>query len=83
MKKREIDQFQKVDKLIQAIEGVYPSTKVLVWKSFLRGIFFRIRVRHYGVSIVLAMLGFVITGLSELPFLREIILQMQIEDVLR
>jgi hypothetical protein len=82
MKKREIDQFQKVDKLIQAIEGVYPSTKVLVWKSFLRGIFFGLGTT-IGVSIVLAMLGFVITGLSELPFLREIILQMQIEDVLR
>jgi hypothetical protein len=82
MKKREIDQFQKVDKLIQAIEGVYPSTKVLVWKSFLTGIFFGLGTT-IGVSIVLAMLGFVITGLSELPFLREIILQMQIEDVLR
>jgi len=67
--------------LVQSFERIYPSTKQLIWRSFLQGIFVGLGTT-IGVSIVLALLTYTISQLKLLPILKDIINQSQVEKIL-
>jgi uncharacterized BrkB/YihY/UPF0761 family membrane protein len=71
----------KIDHLIESINKIYPSTKQLVWRSFLQGIFVGLGTT-IGVSIILAILTYSISKLKVIPILKEIIDQSNVEKVL-
>lgn len=81
MNKNEKEKIKKVERLLQAIENVYPSTKELIIKSFLRGIFIGLGTT-IGASIVIAILTFTISQLKLVPVIKQIINQTNIEQVL-
>lgn len=79
MQKKE--ELKKIELLIQSIENIYPSTKELIWKSFLRGIFIGLGTT-IGASIVIAALAYTISELKSVPVLKQIIIQTNVEEVL-
>jgi hypothetical protein len=80
--KREIVADKKIDRLIQAIDELYPSDRTLMWKSFLKGVFMGLGTT-IGVSLVLALVTFVVSLLRNDPFMRSILDFLQIERLLR
>jgi hypothetical protein len=77
----EKDQWGKLDKFIRAIDRVYPSTRELMGKSFLQGISFGLGAT-IGVSIILAVLTYMLNNLKQVPVFEQIITQTQLERVL-
>ncbi len=73
---------EKADQLIRAIEHVYPSNKVLIGKSFLRGIFFGLGTT-IGATIILGIVGFVLSQLKTVPYIKQIIIQTNVDEVIR
>lgn len=53
---------KKMEILTAAVEKVYPSAKMLMWRSFVQGIFVAVGLT-IGLSIVLAILVFVLAQL--------------------
>ena len=72
----------KLALFMNAIEDVYPSTRQLMWKSFLRGIFFGLGTT-LGVSLVLALLTFILNLLAQFPGLHGVIDVTQIEQLIQ
>jgi hypothetical protein len=72
---------KKMEMLLQALENIYPSTKELIWKSFLKGIFIGLGTT-IGVSIVLAALTYLLTSLRVFPIFNDIIEDSRVEDIL-
>lgn len=81
MKSRKPEKWSQLDKFIRAVDRVYPTPRELVGKSFLQGISFGLGTT-IGVSIVLAVLTYMITNLKAIPVLKEFISQTQVESVL-
>jgi formate/nitrite transporter FocA (FNT family) len=73
---------QKMEHFLQAVEDLYPSTKQLIWRSFLRGIFMGLGTT-VGVSIVLALLTFLVSLLAYNPVFRDIIESLKLRDYLK
>ena len=71
------DVVQKMEALIRAVDKVYPKKRVLIWRSFLQGLFGAIGAT-IGLSIFLAFVTFFITQLKVVPFMKDIIYQTQI-----
>lgn len=80
MKKSEKDLTKKVEILIQAVDKVYPSTKKLMIRSFIQGIFTALGAT-VGLTVVLTILTFVLAQLRVLPILNNVIDKTQIEEV--
>lgn len=72
---------EKIDKLIKALENIYPSTKELIWKSFLKGLFIGLGTT-VGVSIVLAVITYSLNQLKLIPIIKQIIIQTNVEEIL-
>lgn len=72
---------KKVEALIRAAEKVYPSTKTLIWRSFLHGLFVALGTT-VGLSIVFAVLTFIIAQLKLIPLLRDFVNTIKIEEVI-
>ena len=62
----------KLIHFMKAVEEINPSTKQLIWKSFLRGLFFGLGTT-LGVSVVLALLTFILNQIAQVPALHGII----------
>lgn len=77
----ERDTIRKIEILIQAVERVYPRTRVMIWRSFLHGVFVALGAT-IGLSIVFAVLTFLITQLKTVPVVNDIINETQIERVI-
>jgi hypothetical protein len=75
------DQWGKLDKFIRAVDRVYPPTRELMGKSFLQGISFGLGTT-IGVSIILAVLTYMLNNLKHVPVFEQIIMQTQVERVL-
>jgi hypothetical protein len=58
---------KKLTLLLEAMEQAFPSTRQLIWRSFLRGIFIGLGTT-LGASIVLAGITYILSefGLAEL-----------------
>lgn len=72
---------KKIEIFTQGIERVYPSTRIMIWRSFLQGIFFSLGTT-IGLSIVLASLTFIFSQLSTIPSIKNILDRTHIEEVL-
>jgi hypothetical protein len=81
MSETEQEKNKKIDELVQALGKLYPSTRHLIWRSFLQGIFVGLGTT-LGVSIVLAVLTYTISQLKLIPILKDIISQTNVEKVL-
>lgn len=81
MTETEKEKAQRLDQLVHSLNRLYPSTKQLIWRSFLQGIFVGLGTT-IGVSIVLAILTFTISQLKLIPVLKDIINQSNFEKVL-
>jgi hypothetical protein len=79
-KEKELE--QKMEKLLVAINKVYPNTKELIWKSFLAGMFAGLGA-SIGVSIVLAVITFILGQLKVVPIINAVIDQIQIQQLLK
>lgn len=80
MKESEKEGNEKIDKLVQSLNKLYPSIKQLIWRSFLQGIFVGLGTT-IGVSIVLAILTYTISQLKLIPVFKDIINQTHMEKV--
>jgi Na+-translocating ferredoxin:NAD+ oxidoreductase RnfA subunit len=78
MRKKD-DYLKKTTQLIEVIGKVYPSNRKLAGKSFLQGVFFGLGTT-LGVSIVLALLTFILNQLKLIPVLSQIVSRVQIEQ---
>lgn len=72
---------RKLALLIRALESVYPSYKQLLFRSFLQGIFFGLGTT-IGVSLVVAVLTYLISSLQIIPGIDYLIDQTQVEQVI-
>ena len=72
---------KKLQMFTHVLENIYPSTKELIWKSFLKGIFIGLGTT-IGVSIVLALLTYILTTLKVFPFFGALINNSRVEDIL-
>jgi len=81
MAKNEAEKLRKIEKLIETIDKIYPSTRELIWKSFLRGVFVGLGTT-IGASIVLALVTYTISQLKVIPIVKQIIIQTNVEDIL-
>lgn len=82
MADRDKEYARKAEHFLQAVEDMYPSTRQLIWRSFLRGIFMGLGTT-VGVSIVLALLTFLITILAYNPVFRDIIESLKLREYLK
>ncbi len=80
--KEEAKAEKKLEMLVRVLENLYPSTKDLIWKSFLKGVFIGLGTT-IGVSVVLALLTYLFAYLKVLPILGDIINETRVEDILR
>jgi len=80
-KEEEKEKIKKLDHLISSINKFYPSTKQLIWRSFLQGVFVGLGTT-IGVSIIIAILTYTISQLKLVPILKDIINQTNVEKVL-
>ncbi len=71
---------KKLEILTQAVERVYPSTKWLLWRSFLHGLFAALG-GTIGFALVVALI-LLIAQLRLIPSLNAFINQTKIERVL-
>lgn len=71
---------RKIEQLLRAIDRVYPSTRELLWKSFLRGLFTGLGAT-IGVSLVLGVLTFLFDQLELLPIIGELVEETQIGEL--
>lgn len=55
-----------IHKIEDAVARVYPKTRVLIWRSFLQGLFVALGAT-VGLSIVIALLSFLLGNLSFIP----------------
>ncbi|MFA9289276.1 MAG: DUF5665 domain-containing protein [Weeksellaceae bacterium] len=74
------DTAKKLEILIQAVDRVYPSKQTLMIRSFIQGVFTALGAT-VGLTIVLAILTFVLAQLRVVPVLNTIIDQSQIESI--
>ena len=72
---------KKLTLLIQALDSVYPSYKQLLFRSFLQGIFFGLGTT-IGVSLIVAVLTYLISSLQIVPGIDYLIEQTQVEQVI-
>lgn len=72
---------KKMEILTSAVEKVYPSAKMLMWRSFVQGIFVAVGL-IVGLSIVLAILLFVLTQLTFIAPISNLLKSPAIEKVL-
>lgn len=72
---------KKIQILTQAVEKVYPTTKFLMWRSFVQGVFVALGTT-VGLSIVLGVLTYIITTLKLVPGINQIIDKTQIENAI-
>lgn len=72
---------KKIEILTQAVERVYPSTRRMIWRSFLHGLFVALGTTM-GLSIVLALVTFTVTQLRLVPGLDMLIDQTHLDQVL-
>lgn len=63
---------KKIEILTQSVERVYPKLTTLMWRSFVSGIFVALGTT-IGLSIVLALLTFIIGQLRFIPLVNDII----------
>jgi hypothetical protein len=72
---------RKVEVLTKATDRAYGSMKRLMWRSFVAGIFTALGAT-IGVSIVLAVVAYLLSQLRGVPFLEPVIENSQIEKVI-
>lgn len=72
---------KKLEILTQAVERVYPSTKWLLWRSFLHGLFVALG-GTLGFALIISAITLLIAQLRLIPPLNAFIEQTKIEKVL-
>lgn len=72
---------KKVEILIDSVNRVYPTTKHLMFRSFIQGVFVGLGTT-IGVAVVLGLLTFLIGQLNLIPGVGDFIKQTKIETVL-
>jgi hypothetical protein len=72
---------KKIDRLSRAIEHMNPPMRQLISRSFVQGIFVALGTT-VGLSIVLAILTFIITQLKFIPFVGDFVDKTNIEKYL-
>ena len=68
--------------LTMAIERTYPNMKHLAWRSFYSGIFTGLGAT-VGLALVLLLLGFIINLLGGVPFLHDIIVKSNLDNLVQ
>ncbi len=76
------DLAKRLDKLIAALERSYPSTRRLIWRSFLQGLFVGIGAT-IGLSILVALVTYLITAAKIIPLFEQFIQGAQLEQLLQ
>lgn len=72
---------KKMEILTAAVEKVYPSATMLMWRSFVQGIFIALG-SMIGFSIALAILIVILTQLKLMPQINNLLNNRPIERVL-
>lgn len=80
MKSTTNNEQKKISMLVTAIDKIYPSTKKLIWRSFLHGLFIGLGTT-VGVSIVLAIVTYTLSQLRLIPFLNSVIDEKSVEKI--
>lgn len=72
---------RKIDILIKSVDRIYPKMHNLIWRSFVHGLFFGLGTT-IGLSIVLAIVAFILNQLKLIPGISNFINQANIEEVM-
>lgn len=72
---------KKVEILIGAVDKIYPSMKVLMFRSFVQGIFVALG-STIGLAIVLGILAVILHQLQAIPIVDQAIKNMQLDKVI-
>lgn len=72
---------KKLEILTSAVDKVYPSMKRLILRSFVQGLFVALG-STVGLSIIIALITFILVQTKNVPFLEKYIPEKQIEKVL-
>lgn len=78
MANKDAEFIKKVEQLTRALDYISPSSAKLMWRSFLHGLFVALGAT-IGLSIVIAVLTFIITQAKVIPALNQLLKQTQIE----
>lgn len=71
---------KKIDALIGYFDRLYPSTRKMIWRSFLHGLFMGLGTT-IGLSLLVALVTFILHQAKVMPLLEEMIDVIQIEQV--
>jgi hypothetical protein len=72
---------KKVEILIRAVDKIYPSMKVLMFRSFVQGIFVALG-STVGLALVLGILAVVLHQLQAIPIIDQAIKNTQLDRVI-
>ena len=71
---------EKIDYFLSSLDKTYPSTRTLMWRSFMMGIFTALGAT-VGFSLVVALVTFILTQASIVPGINNIIQQTHLQEL--
>lgn len=73
---------KKAEAFVRSVDRMYPSSGELMWRNFLAGLFFGLGT-SVGLSIVLAILTYLVSALSAYPWFRQVFNFIHIRKLLK
>lgn len=81
LSKDDRETIKKIEILTRAVEKVYPSMGSLIWRSFIHGLFLALG-STIGLSIILAVVAFLIAQFKFIPVVNDLIKNVRVEQML-